>query len=148
MKIIKHLGHSVIPVFIGGMIYIIYRPDSLIMFNWFKSLGLLNYINELRKSFNYPISQLVIYNLPNGFWCYSITYLMIVIWKNKITKQSFLWIFSGLFIGIFTEFAQLFHFIKGTFDFVDIIVMLVFSIIGFLHLNTKNHDYKAQIITT
>lgn len=39
------------PLIVGGLIYILFRPETLIMFDWFEKAGLLQFIQDLRTSF-------------------------------------------------------------------------------------------------
>lgn len=39
---------------LGGLIYIQYRTDSLLMFDWFHGLGLTDYIENLRNNAQMP----------------------------------------------------------------------------------------------
>ncbi|HRB97506.1 MAG TPA: hypothetical protein PKY67_07330 [Nitrosomonas sp.] len=64
------------------------------------------------------------YNLPDGLWVYSLTSLMIIIWKSY-TLKSLIWICSGLLIAIISEFCQYIGVFPGTYDSIDIIFYLL-----------------------
>ena len=132
-----------LPVILGGIIYIAFRSDQLLLFNWLSS------IDGVRKLNNYGNTILVFhwfkYSLPDGLWLYSYTSLMLEIWRYRINEQSLFWIFSLPFIALSSEFLQLFKVIPGTFDFLDLIfyslgIVLPFYKSNVLIFNPKNHE--------
>ncbi|MET3537027.1 hypothetical protein SAMN05216324_105157 [Chryseobacterium limigenitum] len=85
-----------LPVILGGFIYIIFRPESLIMFRWFKYLSISNEINiiqNLRNIYSFP--PWLVYSLPDGLWIFSYTTLSLEIWRYSISRN---------FIRIFPTF--------------------------------------------
>jgi hypothetical protein len=132
-----------LPVIFGGIIYIVFRSDQLLMFSWLGS------INEIRTLNNFGNTVHVLhwfkYSLPDGLWLLSYTALMLEIWNHRISKQSLFWIFSLPCIALFSEFLQLFKVIPGTFDFIDLIFYSLGTALPFyksnvLIFNTNNHE--------
>lgn len=81
---ISSLSISVLMLFMGGMIYLLFRNDSLLMFEWVRSVGLENSLNYARDNTSrLYISYWVKYSLPDGLWCASYIILMATIWSNK-----------------------------------------------------------------
>jgi hypothetical protein len=147
-SLIKRTIISLFPLFIGGLIYLIFRVQTLNMFSWFDKIGATNFVNSLRSKevFNsIEIPNWVKYNLPDALWVFSFTYLMLTIWKFKINKSSVFWIFLAPIIGILSEVGQLLGFVSGTFDgkdlfFLIIAMLLPFSSIIYINLNQINHE--------
>lgn len=130
-KIIKAL----IPVTLGGLIYITYRSHSLIMFSWFDSLGLSNLIHSFRA--NEYLQRVIVpgwfkYSLPDALWLYSFVYFTLLIWKFKINARSLFWILLSPVIGIGSEIGQLLKLLPGTFDMVDLLFLLLATILPFV----------------
>lgn len=125
------------PLILGGFIYIIFRTERLIMFNWFKYLNLSDEINILKNFRNIcSFPKWVIYNFLDGLWTFSYTSISLEIWKHSITRQNIFWIFSIPIIAVLSEFFQLFKIVPGTFDFID----LIFYVIGIIlpcYISTK-----------
>lgn len=134
------------PVILGGIIYIIFRTERLVMFRWFDYLNLSNeitIIQNLREVFSFP--GWFVYSLPDGLWVFSYTSISLEIWKHSITKQNIFWIFGIPAIAVSSEFLQLFKLISGTFDFIDILfyvfgVIISYYISAKLIFNIKNHE--------
>ncbi|GHB44525.1 hypothetical protein [Mongoliitalea lutea] len=125
----------IIPLLVGGLIYIIFRVDTLIMFRWFESIGiqdLIIFLRSLKSEINLP--EWIIYSLPDGLWIFSFTYCMLVIWDFKLTKNSFFWITIAPIIGLVSELGQLINIVPGTFDIVDLIIVTLSTAIPFLYL--------------
>ncbi|WP_412851020.1 hypothetical protein ACL0VS_08535 [Chryseobacterium sp. PMSZPI] len=113
-------------ILLGGFIYIIFRTEKLIMFDWFEYLNLSEEINIIRNFKNvYSFPNWFIYNLPDGLWIFSYTAISLEIWKHSIIKQNIFWIFSIPIIAVLSEFFQVFKIVPGTFDFTDMIFYLL-----------------------
>jgi len=122
-----------VPLLVGGLIYILWRTDSLLMFHWFDSIGIDNTIKVARGFtgiFNLP--QWIIFSLPDALWVFAFTNMMIIIWNHEISRQSFFWIISAPFIGIFSEIGQALGFVPGTYDSVDLLFILIASALPFI----------------
>ena len=105
------------------------------MFSWFDKLGAseimkttrditLQYSNELPKWF--------VYSLPDGLWIFSYVCLMQYIWAETAIKKSLPWILVVPIIAILSELGQTINLISGTFDIIDLLFYVMFSIIPFL----------------
>ena len=122
---------SIMFILIGGFIYLFFRPHTLNMFVW---LGIINceHIFQLRD-YNQDLKfiEFLIFSLPDGLWILSFLIIIGLIWEKH---RIFFIIYSSFFTGIsiLFEFFQKFGLIPGTFDIADILVLLIFHILGFL----------------
>ncbi|MDC9722332.1 MAG: hypothetical protein PSN34_06110 [Urechidicola sp.] len=125
---------GILPVIVGGLIYLTYRADTLIMFSWFNKIGLSEIVDLLRSNQylqNLTIPDWIKFSLPDALWLFSFTYITLMIWENKINRQSVFWIFLAPIIGIFSEIGQLVGIIPGTFDTIDLILLIIAAILPF-----------------
>ena len=122
----KVILHIALPIFIGSMIYILFREKELLMFNWFNYLKLNFIIDFLRNNFyeyRIYIPKSILFSLPDALWVYSFTMFLSIYFKNRI-------ILSAIFVGsIITEILQLW-FVLGTFDIYDVIYMFALYLIA------------------
>lgn len=122
----KKIIHAFFSMFIGSMIYILFREKRLLMFKWFKFIKLDFVINFLRDSFykyRIYIPKSVLLSLPDALWVYSFTMFLSIYFKNKI-------ILSSIFVGsMIIEILQLW-FVTGTFDMYDVIYMFILYLIA------------------
>ena len=122
---------GIISLAIGGLVYLCFRPDYLIMFDWAKILGMEYYLNDLRgysNSFDVYLPDWTIYSAPNGLWVFSFSMFMLSVWGYNLSSLAISWVLILLGISIVSEMMQFFRIIPGTFDPVDIAAY----IIGFL----------------
>ena len=115
-KIILSLGI----LSLGGLIYIIYRDKSLLMFDWFNSIGVSSGIDGLRSLFQGDgVYGWVKYSLPDGLWIFSYMFLIDAIWNGEkiITSKLFLWFLP--IVAILSECLQYFGLLSGVFDWKD-----------------------------
>lgn len=132
-----HVLLSILLLIIGGLIYIMYRQDSLLMFNCFDELGIKETIMHIRSvGTEYSIFDWVKYSLPDGLWLFSYMFLIDTIWNNEkfFLYYFFLWILP--FIAILSEVLQIFGIVPGFFDTIDLLcyigAILVFLILKFI----------------
>lgn len=122
----KKIIHAFFSMFIGSMIYILFREKRLLMFKWFKFIKLDFVINFWRDSFykyRIYIPKIVLFSLPDALWVYSFTMFLSIYFKNKI-------ILSSIFVGsMIIEILQLW-FVTGTFDMYDVIYMFILYLIA------------------
>jgi len=124
---------SLISLLLGFFIYLIFRPMSLLMFEWVEYFGLTEGLLSIRFLFNdLDPGNFVIYNLPNGLWVLSITILLFKIWGD--TKAVYFKMYTSfLFIlVVLPETLQFFKLIEGTFDVFDLLVNLAFFSLPFI----------------
>ena len=121
MRKFKNIVLSIVPLIIGGMLYLGYRSQDLLMFRWANYLGLSRIVNSWRKfCFQYPLPEWCYYALPDGLWLLSYILLINIIW-NSHTWKSIIWIYALPTIAITSELIQLLDSRFGTFDIMDVI---------------------------
>ena len=123
---------SLVILLLGGLIYIIFRDKSLLMFNWFDAIGIGNEIDGLRRLFQGEgIYGWVKYSLPDGLWAFSYMFLVDAIWNGSKLISSYIFIYSLPFFALLSEFFQYFGLLPGVFDWMDVASYL-FAIILFV----------------
>ena len=82
---------SIIFLFIGGLIYIIYRSLTLQMFVWLKHLGIYPSVISLRNEKCLNLPNWVIYCLPDGLWMLSYLLIMLALWHKRPTRKALIY---------------------------------------------------------
>ena len=140
------LFHCIFPLLSGGLIYVLFRSESLNMFQWFNLLGIESQILSYRTTFHglkclFP--NWAYLSLPNALWVYSFTSILLIIWNDNPFKY---WIiFIPFTTGVLVEFLQLVKLFPGTFDYVDFIFALISFILSILTINNlikKKYEKK------
>ena len=126
--------HVLTPLLIGGMIYILFRNESLIMFNWFDNLGVLEQIKELRAAIN-PMKSIlptwIYYSLADGLWTYAFVSAYLIYYKVDY------WLLLPFLLSIGVEILQYLQLFQGTFDVIDLLCCIAGYTLPFLLL--KNY---------
>ena len=124
MRKFYNIALSIAPLIIGGMLYLGYRSQELLMFRWVNFLGLSNTASSWRKiCFQHPLPGWCYYALPDGLWLLSYMLLINIIW-NSHTWRSIIWTYALPTIAITSELLQLQNPYCGTFDIMDIVCYL------------------------
>ena len=132
--------HVILTMFIGGVIYVLFRSDTLLMFRWFEFFKLDKLIYSLREyTFYYRkyIPESVLFSLPDCLWVYSFTMFL-----SFYLKNIFL-IMIPCIGSVLTEIGQLW-FVPGTFDILDILYMLVATGIALFFIYRHRISDKKQ----
>lgn len=143
-RLINILIFVVLPISIGGLIYIISRSKSLKIFKWFEKVNMSNEVALIRDQFSiFKLPNWIRYNLPDLLWVFSFTSLLFLIWNMKISKESIVYLVIPMGLGIISELGQLFSIVNGTFDKLDLFFYLLgglFSIYIISKLKSNNNE--------
>lgn len=152
----KRILFVIFPLFLGFLIYVLFRSKNLFYFHIFEFLNIKNFILEMRNlSFLYRkhIPNWVIYSLPDGLWLFSFGTALFYKLDN-IKKRILIFTLVFIFMSIF-EYIQLFFgghgSLIGTFDKYDLIcfligyvLVLVTTFIRFYILNNSLDLFKRN----
>lgn len=126
---------NLLPLLIGGCIYICLRSEDMLMFVWMDALGMKTWVVD-NRSFLYAkaskLPEILVYVLPNAFWMMSYSLIMAQIWRDS-PKRGVVWVFMLWFLTIVTEILQSIGRLSGTFDYADIAAYTLGALIYFLY---------------
>jgi hypothetical protein len=138
--------HIVTPIIIGSLIYLLFRPKNILVFDYFKILKIDLLINTFRTSvILVKPYDWIIFCLPGGLWLYSYTYAVGMSWSNEINKKNLFWYLLPLILSISSEFGQFLKIIRGTFDWQDIGFYTLFTILAVVLLPPKISFLKTFV---
>lgn len=113
-------------LFLGIMIYLLYRPESLLVFKITDALGLSHIIDNLRFSFSeFQLHPIIINSIPAGLWTASYLMMMYVTTKYHTRKVRLMLALPLPIMAITLELMQLCGWCPGTFDIYDLICYIV-----------------------
>ncbi|AWG24237.1 hypothetical protein FK004_02865 [Flavobacterium kingsejongi] len=144
------LGH-LSPLFIGGMIYILFRKSSLIMFSWIDNVEIQQEINSLRNHrlyFQNKMPEWIMFSLPDGFCVFSYMNLMFLLWNNQMNIKNSFWLLIIPIVAILSELEQLITLIPETFYMKDLVMYVIGGSIPFYFIKkqypiiSKYHENK------
>ena len=120
---------------IGGLIYICYRSESLLMFDWFYGLGLTDYIEDIRNGVEMPnVYGWVKYNMPAGLWLFAYMFVIDSIWGKDKNNVYLYFLYVLPLLAIVSELMQYVGMIPGSYDSMDLLCYVSFIFL-FLIIN-------------
>jgi hypothetical protein len=128
--------HVVLPLAIGGFVYLVWRPDSLLLFWWANSLHLLEALQRFRAAITTVVPHLpapVSYSLPTALWAYAMVSAILVVWRGSHTPIAVAWCSLATALAVGPELAQWAGVLSGTFDFVDLSTSTAAVVIAICH---------------
>jgi hypothetical protein len=118
----------VAPLLLGGLVYVVFRAESLLMFRWFDAFGLGPAVAWLRVSLGgagAALPRWFVFSFPDAAWVFSMTALLGVVWRARLgTAEARAWMSLGLLLGAGAELGQAVGLVPGTFDIVDLTLCL------------------------
>ena len=130
----KHwVVHVLLPLLVGGSIYVFFRSQSLLMFRWSESLHIMPGIRTIRGVLS-PIGEalpdLLLYSAPDGAWLYAYVSFYRLVWAGHSRSWMWTWIGIGLFLSIGLEIFQALGWARGTFDWMDLAIYALATLIA------------------
>ena len=117
---------AILLILTGGMIYVLYRPESLLLFRVTDSLGITPQIDILRSnSSRVMLPSFMINSLPAGLWTASYLLMMYITTKFHTRRIRLMLALPLPISAIALEFMQLLGWCPGTFDIYDLICYIV-----------------------
>lgn len=117
----------------GGIIYLMWRGESLLMFAWFDFLGLSPFILLVRHNVSVvgSLPDWFKYSLPNALWLFGGILFFSGIWERQRFEKG-AWVLIFLAVAFGSEFAQVTGCIPGTYDNVDVFFMVIFTCMAYI----------------
>jgi peptidoglycan/LPS O-acetylase OafA/YrhL len=137
----RKLMIAICPIIVGGLIYITYRVDTLKMYTLIDKIGMTSFViffreNDFLQGLHIP--DWVKYSLPDALWIFSFTYSLLLLWQFKVTRTNAFWLLIAPATGLFLEIGQFFGVISGTFDIIDLLLLIVAMTIPLYNLKSFN----------
>ena len=110
----------------GGMIYVLYRPESLLLFRVTDSLGMTPLIDIVRSNTSkVMLPSFMINSLPAGLWTASYLMMMYITTKFHTRRIRLMLALPLPASAIVLELMQFLGWCPGTFDIYDLICYIV-----------------------
>ena len=141
-KVLEKLGKypclewaiALMPVLLGGLVYLLYRPKNIILFEVLNKLGGSTTVDMVRNKVEYVhLPDFVVYSLPAGLWTASFLMAMYLCIRQQNKRIKLSLALPLPVSAVVLEFMQLFGLCPGTFDIYDV-VCYVIPIIIFVKL--------------
>lgn len=127
--------HVIAPLLAGGFVYLVLRPEPLVMHAWAHHLGLGERLRGWQQwggTVAPWLPSFLRYSLPDGLWLYALTVALGIVWLETPGLQGRLWMAAALVVSVGAEAGQAFGHVPGTFDALDVWALLAASVAGML----------------
>lgn len=124
---------ALLPVIIGGLVYLFWRPDSIAFLGWLNVIGLDRSLVHLRiqvAPLYIYLPEWVIYSLPNGLWAFSYAFIITALWWPTLTALKYLWLATIPLVGLGYEVMQYLGIIPGVFCYTDLVLCFIGVVSG------------------
>ena len=143
----KKFGIALIALLLGGLIYIFWRSETLMMFAWLEYLGLEKFIRSMRDiTLELSLPNWVLFSLPNALWLFSGLLLFDFIWGSEASVSKLFWFSIFWMIAICTEMSQALRLIPGTFDWQDMTFIILAGFFALLLITPSIQKERRQDI--
>jgi hypothetical protein len=132
---------------VGSVLYILFRPTTLLLFHWANWLGLMELIATARSHVHPPNGHLAgwaIYSLPFALWVLSHIFIVNGVWGKSPSPCRVAYLWSVPIVAITAELAQGLRILPGQFDPVDLVTIIIATILG-IATRDCNHFRKVVI---
>ena len=118
-------------LFVGGMLYVLFRPQKLLFFRMAEVLGLSPVIGQWRQEaavlgdLQSPVAAFTVYCLPAGLWAMSYVLITATLSRPLSPLKRHAAVAFIPLLGAVSELMQAARLLPGTFDPYDLILYLV-----------------------
>jgi hypothetical protein len=132
---------SISAMSVGGMIYILWRPHSLVMFAWFDGFGLTDHLANTRmraSPYSATFPGWFYYSLPQALWLFSGVLGFDCVWgEDSKTVSCRAWILAFVVISLTLELGQYVNIVPGHFDFADVVLLVFACVTAMICLSSR-----------
>jgi hypothetical protein len=118
----REMFEILVPVIMGGLIYILWRDTSLRMFDWAREIGIFGAINVSRDAAHNlfkMVPEFVVYSVPDALWTFSFARFNCAL----CTRGAHVgWLAVAPVISLGSELGQSVGIVPGTFDWLDLLL--------------------------
>jgi hypothetical protein len=130
---------GLVMLLLGGMIYLLFRPTTLLLFHTLDMVGLMPLVTDWRTlAAACQPSEFVVYSLPGGLW--AAAYILLVVnLLGRVRRWQRMTVASIIpLVGICSELMQRAGLLPGVFDTADLVCYAVPLIILNMYIIIKN----------
>ncbi len=138
---------SILLLLSGGMIYILFREEELLLYSFATDTFLGDIISSLRGAhFGIGMPLWLANSLPDGLWSCSYILLMHGLMRPLGPKSMLRWAIVIPLLGATSELMQALGLLPGVFDIIDLLFYTLPYILYFIYITQNiNHHYGQRI---
>ena len=139
---------GLVMLLLGGIIYLLFRPTTLLLFHTLDLVGLMPLVTDCRTLVaTCQPSEFVVYSLPGGLWATSYILLVVSLLERAMRWQRIIVASIIPLAGICSELMQQAGLLPGVFDTADLVCYAVPLIILNMYIIIKNLSIWQVFLT-
>ena len=139
---------GLVMLLLGGIIYLLFRPTTLLLFHTLDLVGLMPLVTDCRTlAATCQPSEFVVYSLPGGLWATSYILLVFSLLGRAMRWQRMIVASIIPLAGICSELIQQAGLLPGVFDTADLVCYAVPLIILNMYIIIKNLSIWQVFLT-
>lgn len=130
----------------GSMLYICYRPTTLLMFHWAAAIGLGPLViatRELARSHFISPPLWVTDSLPFAMYVASYMLAIMAVWHGSRERQKWKWVLVVPAMAGISEIGQAIGLVPGTFDWRDLALLCTVPILALAATAITSHAHHV-----
>lgn len=139
---------GLVMLLLGGIIYLLFRPTTLLLFHTLDLVGLMPLVTDCRTLVaTCQPSEFVVYSLPGSLWAASYILLVVSLLERAMRWQRMIVASIIPLAGICSELMQQAGLLPGVFDTADLVCYAVPLIILNMYIIIKNLSIWQVFLT-
>ena len=124
---------------LGGLIYLAFRPTTILMFHVAEGMGLMPLIAQWRSWMTiWQPAEFWVYSLPGGLWAAAYILFVYGLLSHQSTPLRLTVASSIPMTGIVSELLQGGHCLPGVFDWADLLCYATPLVVLYIYVIIKN----------
>lgn len=135
-------------IVVGGVLYLLWRADSLLMFYWADILGVGNSLDvarQLVRSAGTQPPEWATLSLPAALWAYSLTVLLGWIWAENWVVVCGLVVPAMVVLAAGVEVGQAVGVVPGTYTTLDLVLGVAAVFVGLIHYSGSEWEVGHEV---
>jgi len=123
----------------GLLIYVESRQPDLWLHKILRTIGLPDNANDIDLISFDAFPPWLLNSLPNALWMFALTLVILTVWNFTLSRNAIIWLSVGVVFGLALEFLQLTEVWHGSFDWMDVLFILLGALVAVSLFRTKSH---------
>ena len=134
---------ALVLLLVGGCVYLLFRPQTLVMFRLADAMGLSPAISAWRTAVTaLSLPEWCVFCLPNGLW--SAAYILLADILADGSRRRLLTAAFIPVVGVVSEALQRVGLLPGTFDWLDLVAYVLPYVIYVMIIKQKTIEYEIN----
>lgn len=141
------LAFCAAPLTLGGLLYLGWRSEGLLFWDWARSAGVESSLGAVRHgllaAFPTP-AEWVRFSLPDALWTFGLAFGVARATRGAHRVERLAWLSVPVVLGPGAELAQRIGYLPGTFDWLDLGLCTLAVVGGVSLASIPRQEYREE----